>query len=87
MNVKSIQLNENLIKWDLKELVRSSVEEALTQIYPADVSVRRIDDITEASWGIKESPRTISKTWIKRLMNMSKPGVSAHFPEIVFMFM
>ena len=38
----------------------SSVEEALIEMYPAGVSVRRVEDITEALWGTKVSPGTIS---------------------------
>lgn len=37
-----------------------SVEEALIEMYLAGVSVRRIEDITEALWGSKVSPGTIS---------------------------
>jgi putative transposase len=39
----------------------SSVEEALIEMYLAGVSVRRIEDITEALWGEKVSPSTISE--------------------------
>ncbi len=39
----------------------SSVEEALIEMYLAGVSVRRIEDITEALWGSKVSPSTISE--------------------------
>ena len=38
----------------------SSVEEALVEMYLAGVSVRRVEDITEALWGSKVSPGTIS---------------------------
>ena len=38
----------------------SSVEESLIEMYLAGVSVRRIEDITEALWGTKVSPGTIS---------------------------
>ena len=38
----------------------TSVEEALIEMYLAGVSVRRIEDITEALWGTKVSPGTIS---------------------------
>ena len=30
-------------------------------MYPAGVSVRRVEDITEAPWGTKISPGTISE--------------------------
>jgi transposase-like protein len=39
----------------------SSVEEALIEMYLAGVSVRRVEDITEALWGEKVSPSTISE--------------------------
>ncbi len=39
----------------------SSVEEALIEMYLAGVSVRRMEDITEALWGAKVSPSTISE--------------------------
>ena len=38
----------------------TSVEEALIEMYLAGVSVRRVEDITEALWGTKVSPGTIS---------------------------
>jgi putative transposase len=37
-----------------------SVEEAMVEMYLAGVSVRRVEDITEALWGSKVSPGTIS---------------------------
>ena len=39
----------------------SSVEEALIEMYLAGVSVRRVEDITEALWGSKVSPSSISE--------------------------
>ena len=39
----------------------ASVEEALIEMYFAGVSVRRVEDITEALWGTKVSPSTISE--------------------------
>ena len=38
----------------------TSVEEAMIEMYLAGVSVRRVEDITEALWGMKVSPGTIS---------------------------
>ena len=38
----------------------SSVEEALMEMYLAGVSVRRVEDITEALWGMKVSASTVS---------------------------
>ena len=37
------------------------MEEALIEMYLAGVSVRRVEDITEALWGSKVSPATISE--------------------------
>ncbi len=39
----------------------SSVEEALVEMYLAGVSVRRVEDITQALWGTRVSPSTVSK--------------------------
>jgi putative transposase len=39
----------------------SSVEEALIEMYLAGVSVRRVEDITEALWGTRVSPGTVSE--------------------------
>ncbi len=39
----------------------SSVEEALIEMYLAGVSVRRVEDITEALWGTKLSASTVSE--------------------------
>jgi transposase-like protein len=38
----------------------SSVEEALIEMYLAGVSVGRVEDITEALWGTRVSPSTVS---------------------------
>jgi transposase-like protein len=39
----------------------SSVEEALVEMYLAGVSVWRVEDITEALWGTRVSPSTVSQ--------------------------
>jgi putative transposase len=39
----------------------SSVEEAIVEMYLAGVSVRRVEDITEALWGAKLSASTVSE--------------------------
>jgi transposase-like protein len=39
----------------------ASVEEALIEMYLAGVSVRRVEDITEALWGTRVSPGLVSK--------------------------
>src|SRR3979490_2113042 len=38
----------------------SSVEEALVEMYLAGVSVRRVEDITQALWGTRVSASTVS---------------------------
>ena len=48
----------------------SSVEEALIEMYLAGVSVRRVEDITEALWGIKVSASTISELNKKAYVNI-----------------
>ena len=62
-----------------------SVEEALVEMYLAGVSVRRVEDITEALWGAKVSAGTVSKLnqkvyvkieeWRQRRLLMSYPYV------------
>jgi transposase-like protein len=39
----------------------SSVEESMMEMYLAGVSVRRVEDITEALWGQRVSPSTVSE--------------------------
>lgn len=39
----------------------SSVEEAMIEMYLAGVSMRRVEDITEALWGTRVSPSTVSE--------------------------
>jgi len=39
----------------------SSIEEAMMEMYLAGVSVRRVEDITEALWGTRISPSTVSE--------------------------
>lgn len=39
----------------------SSIEEAMIEMYLAGVSVRRVEDITEALWGTRISPSTVSE--------------------------
>jgi putative transposase len=49
-----------------------SVEEALIEMYLAGVSVRRVEDITEALWGTKVSASTISELNKKAYVNIEK---------------
>ena len=49
-----------------------SVEEALIEMYLAGVSVRRVEDITEALWGTKVSPGTVSNLNQKAYENIER---------------
>ncbi len=57
----------------------SSVEEALIKMYLAGVSVRRVEDITEALWGTKVSPSTISELNKKAYV---RPLQGGHYPYV-----
>ena len=50
----------------------TSIEEALIEMYLAGVSVRRVEDITEALWGTKVSSGTISNLNQKAYENIEK---------------
>ena len=86
MSEKIVQLNEEIIKGQIKELVRSSVEETLIEMYLAGVSVRRVEDITEALWGSKVSPATISELNKKAYVHIedwrNRPLQGGHYPYV-----
>ena len=60
----------------------SSVEEALIEMYLAGVSVRRVEDITEALWG----PATISELNKKAYVHIedwrNRPLQGGHYPYV-----
>lgn len=64
----------------------SSVEEALIEMYLAGVSVRRVEDITEALWGTKVSPSTISELNKKAYVHIeewrSRPLQGGKYPYV-----
>ncbi len=63
----------------------SSVEEALIEMYLAGVSVRRVEDITEALWGSKVSPSTISELNRKAYVNIEnwrKRPLTGQYPYV-----
>lgn len=63
MNLKVPRLRKATLETVIIERYRrreSSVEEALIQMYLAGVSVRRVEDITQALWGTRVSPGTVS---------------------------
>ena len=64
----------------------SSVEEALIEMYLAGVSVRRVEDITEALWGSKVSASTISELNKKTYVNIeawrNRPLQGGKYPYV-----
>ena len=63
----------------------SSVEEALVEMYLAGVSVRRVEDITEALWGSRVSPSTISdlnQKIFERVEEWRKRPLEAEYPYV-----
>jgi putative transposase len=64
----------------------SSVEEALIEMYLAGVSVRRVEDITEALWGTKVSPSTISELNKKAYVHIeqwrNRPLLGGKYPYV-----
>ena len=64
----------------------SSVEEALVEMYLAGVSVRRVEDITEALWGSRVSSSTISELNQKIYKNIEEWRNKPLESEYVYMF-
>src|SRR5215211_6369402 len=63
INLKVPKLRRQTFETAIIERYRrreSSVEEALIEMYLAGISVRRVEDITEALWGTRVSPSTVS---------------------------
>jgi putative transposase len=63
----------------------SSVEEAMIEMYLAGVSVRRVEDITQALWGTRVSPGTVSnlnKKIYERIEQWRKRPIEGHFPYV-----
>lgn len=60
----------------------TSVEEALIEMYLAGVSVRRVEDITEALWGSRVSSGTISNLNKKAYENIEKWRKQPHYGEV-----
>ena len=68
--LKSVTFKTAIIKRYRRQ--ESSVEKALIEMYLAGVSVRRVEDITEALWGTKVSPGTISERNRKVYVHIDK---------------
>ena len=63
----------------------SSIEEAMVEMYLAGVSVRRVEDITEALWGTRVSPATVSalnQKIYEKIEEWRKRPLSQHYPYI-----
>ena len=63
----------------------SSIEESLIEMYLAGVSVRRVEDITEALWGTRVSPGTVSnlnKKIYKKLEKWRNQPIEGNFPYV-----
>lgn len=88
VNLKIPKLRKTTFETAIIERYRrreSSIEEALIEMYLAGVSVRRVEDITEALWGTRVSPSTISElnkkvykhieTWRNRSLETTYPYV------------
>lgn len=62
-----------------------SIEEALIQMYLAGVSVRRVEDITEALWGTRVSSGTVSnlnKKIYKKLEKWRNQPIEGEYPYV-----
>lgn len=65
----------------------SSVEEALVEMYLAGVSVRRVEDITEALWGSRVSPSTVSdlnQKIFQRVEEWRNRQITQDYPYVFF---
>jgi len=81
--LRSLPFETQIIKrYQRKE---SSVEEALMEMYLAGVSVRRVEDITEALWGTRVSPSTVSdlnKKVYKRIEEWRNAPIEGEHPYV-----
>ena len=86
VNLKVPKLRRQTFETAIIERYRrreSSLEEALIEMYLAGISVRRVEDITEALWGTRVSPSTVSnlnkkiyakiETWRNRRIDGEHP--------------
>lgn len=55
-----VSFDEQAVKDELRELVRKTIEETINAMYPAGVSTRRIEDVSEILWGAGVSAGTVS---------------------------
>ena len=81
-------MSEKIVQMNIERYRRreSSVEEALIEMYLTGVSVCQVEDITEALWGSKVSPATISEL-NKRAYDhiedwQNRPLQGGHYPHV-----
>ena len=55
MDNNIIKIDEENLKNDLKGVIRKTIEESLTEMYLAGVSVRRVEYVMELLWGSRVS--------------------------------
>jgi len=63
----------------------ASIEEALIEMYLAGVSVRRVEDITQALWGTRVSPGTVSnlnQKIYKRIEEWRSRPITGEYPYV-----
>ena len=63
----------------------SSIEEALMEMYLAGVSVRRVEDITQALWGMRVSAGTVSdlnQKMYERIERWRQRKIEGHYPYV-----
>lgn len=63
----------------------ASVEESLVEMYIAGISVRRVEDITQALWGTRVSPQTVSnlnKKIYGRIEEWRNRGLEGKYPYV-----
>ena len=80
VNLKVPKLRRQTFETAIIERYRrreSSVEEALIEMYLAGISVRRVEDITEALWGTRVSPSTVSNPTRRSTPKSRRGGIGA----------
>lgn len=63
----------------------ASVEEAMIEMYLAGISVRKVEDITEALWGMKVSPGTVSnlnKKLYEKIEKWRNKPIEGRYPYV-----
>lgn len=88
VNIKMPKLRKQTFETAIIERYRrreSSIEESLIEMYLAGVSVRRVEDITEALWGTRVSSGTVSnlnKKIYKKLEEWRNKPIVGNFPYV-----